>query len=121
MPSPTGGEDAVADRMIQQANLAGSDRGRHFALELGGDSHVVREVDDVVDAGGLHRLQGRDVPRQEQRLVGGDHAHVAVVEVMELSAGEMTRRIVEYVAHGELVRLERLLVGIGLERRAGLP
>jgi len=63
------------------------------------------EIDDVVDARGLHRFERRDVPRQQQRLVRRDHAHVAVVEVMELPVGEMTRGIVEQVAHGERVRL----------------
>ena len=115
MPGAAGGKDPVADRMVQHPDLARADRGGHLTFEWGRNPHVVRKLGDVVDSGGLHRLQRRDVARQQQRLVGRDDAHVAVVEVVKPSISKMPRGIVQQVAHGQLVRPERLLVGIRLE------
>ena len=115
MPRPAGGEDAIADGMVEHADLARSDRRSHLALELGGNAHVVGEIDDVVDARRLHCFERRDVSGEQQRLVRRDDAHVAEVEVMELPTGEVARGVVEHVAHGQLVRLERLLVDVRLE------
>src|SRR5438067_11733251 len=53
--------------------------------------------------------------------MGGDDPHVAHVEVVELAAGEVAGRVVQQVAHRQLSRLERLLVDVRLEGRAGLP
>src|SRR5256886_5304734 len=94
-----------SDLVVEHADLARTDGRRDLILQVGRYPHFVGQVVDILDAGHLHRLQRRNVPRLDQGLVGGDDPHVAEVEVVELAAGEVAGCVVPQGAHGQLLWL----------------
>ena len=113
---PLVGEHLVALHVLEQRQVAASDRCGETRIELAGDAHLVGEGDDVCHPLHLPDLDGGDVARHDQGAPGGHAAHGPVVEVHRPVAVEVSRRVVEHRRERDLVISQRGFVHVRLER-----
>src|SRR5207245_2164336 len=87
------GDRRVAGYHVQRRHHGGAERQREVGVEIFGDAHTVRVVDDVVDADVVRELDRNDVAREFERTSQRHRSEKPVVVVAWAVVGAVAGRV----------------------------